>query len=171
MELTQNSRVKPMTMILWPWVFVAESWVLRTVSLRRTFERSIMELVQTIWGIWNGHELKGQSHDLELWPWPWVCVANSLVLHIISLRGIFGWSLMKIAGRVQEIWSRHEIQVKSFNIDLWPWLWVYLAASCTLHTILLLTKRNIWVKVLWNSFKGFRRYVAEEIWSGQEIQG
>ena len=32
----------------WPWVFVAEWWVLHTVSLRGTFEWSIMKLVQTV---------------------------------------------------------------------------------------------------------------------------
>ena len=44
----------------------------------------------------------GQSHDLEAWPW--VCVAESWVLHTISLRGTNQWSLNKKFPMVQEIW-------------------------------------------------------------------
>ena len=46
--------------------------------------------------------------DLE--SWLRVCIAESWVLHINSLRGTFEWSLLKIVERVQVTWSRHEIQ-------------------------------------------------------------
>ena len=53
---------------------------------------------------WNSRVRK--SHDLEVWFRPWVSVAESWVLHTVSVKGIFGWSLMKIVRR-EQTWGGH----------------------------------------------------------------
>ena len=90
-----------------------------------------------------------QTHDLELWPWPWVSMVELLLLHIVSLRWTFDQSLKKILPLVQ---SGHEIQ----GSNLWPWTvtltlcrhgWVTSSAH---H----LTEANIWPKFKENPSRG-----------------
>ena len=45
------------------------------------------------WGNVKDTKFKCKSDDLKVLPWPWVCIAESLVLHTTSLRGTFKWSL------------------------------------------------------------------------------
>ena len=103
-------------------------------------------------------KFKAQTGGLQLWPW--VCIVELWILHIISLRRTFDPNLINIFQRVQEIWSEHEIQ----GSNLWP------------LTVTLTLNRHPWVMVLHiaslrqtfdQSFmKIFQR--VQEIWSEQE---
>ena len=97
-------------------------------------------------------KFKAQTGGLQLWPWPWVCIVELWVLHIISLRRTFDPNLINIFQRVQEIRSEHEIQ----GSNSWP-LTVILTLSR--HTWVMgsahrLTKATIWPKFHENLSKG-----------------
>ena len=152
----QNLEVWP-----WLWVCIAESWVLYTVLLRGTFEWRLMKSFQKVQEIWSRHEIQFKSHDLEVWPWPWVWETEPWALHTISLRLTFHQSLMKIFQRVQELWSRYELQGLTHDLKVWPW--VCIAISWVLHTVSLrVTFGWSLMKIIWN---------IQEIWSGHKLKG
>ena len=70
-----------------------------------------------------------QTGGLQMWPWPWVCMVELWVLHIISLSWTFDPNLIYTFQSVQEIWSEHEIQ----GSNLWPWLCVGMLELWVLH--------------------------------------
>ena len=97
-------------------------------------------------------KFKAQTGGLQLWPWPWVCIVELWVLHIIPLRQTFDPNLINIFQRVQEIWSKHEIQ----GSNSWP-LTVTLTLSRNARVMgsaHRLTKANIWPKFHENLSKG-----------------
>ena len=63
--------------IPWPWS-VLWLWVY-TNSLRVTFEWCKNENLTNGWGDLKDMKFKGKFLDLEVWPWHWVCIAESLV--------------------------------------------------------------------------------------------
>ena len=95
-------------------------------------------------------KFKGKSHDLELWPWPGVWVAESWVLQTVSLRGTFEWISIKLFQWVQEILRRHESQ----GSIPWPWPVTLHLCSGVNSSSHRLTERNIWVKFNENRSKG-----------------
>ena len=107
---------------VWSTLTSLHSWVMG--SAYQLTERNIRvifnENLTNGWGDLKDTKFKGNFHDLEVWPWPWVCVAESLVLHNTSLRGTFRWSLTKIVQSVLEIWSGHKLKVNpmTLNCDL-----------------------------------------------------
>ena len=97
-------------------------------------------------------KFKAQTSGLQLWPWPWVCIVELWVLHIISLRQTFDPNLINIFQRVQEIWSEHEIQ----GSNSWP---LTMTLTLSRHAWVMgsahhLTKANIWPKFHENLSKG-----------------
>ena len=97
-------------------------------------------------------KFKAKTGGLQLSLWPWVCIVDLWVLHIISLRRTFDPNLINIFQRVQEIWSEHEIQ----GSNSWP-LTVILTLSW--HAWVMgsahhLIKANIWPKFHENLSKG-----------------
>ena len=46
---------------LWPWVGMADLWVLHIHSLRRTFDQSLMKTFQRVREIWSGQESYGRT--------------------------------------------------------------------------------------------------------------
>ena len=89
-------------------------------------------------------KFKAQTGGLKLWPWSWVCIVELRVLHITSLRQTFDLNLINIFQRIQEIWSKHEIQ----GSNSWPFT---VTLTLCRHAWVMgpthrLTKANIWPK-------------------------
>ena len=88
-------------------------------------------------------KFRAQTRDLELWPSPWVSMAELWVLHIVPRVNIWP-KLEKILPGVKEIQSGHEFQ----GLNPWPWT-VTLTLSqhdWDIDSAHRLTKVNIWPK-------------------------
>ena len=128
---------------------MVELWVLHIISLRWTFDQSLMKILPGIKEILSGQEIQGSI------PWP------STVTLTLSLHGwVMGSAhpltsdqcLMKIFQRVQEIWSWHEIK----GSNLWP---SPVTLTLSLHGWVMgsahrLTEMNIWSKFNENLSRG-----------------
>ena len=131
---------------------MVELWVLHIVSLRPTYDRSLKKILPGDRGYGADMKFKAQTHDLDLWSWPWVGMVDLWVLHIVSLRQTYDQSLKKILPGVQEIWSGHEIQ----GSNPWPWPVTY---TLSWHGWLMgsahrITEANIYQKLNENLSKG-----------------
>ena len=67
-----------------------------------------------------------------------------------ELRGTFGWSLIKIAQRIQKIWSGHEIQ----GLISWHWPVILILGGWVMCFAHCLNERNIWMKFNENTLEG-----------------
>ena len=133
-RVKQDSSLKdshiPCRWIPWPWSVtfnLSLHYISRVMgSAHQLIERNICvmfnENLTNGWGDLKDTKFKGKFLDLEMWPWHWVCIAESLVLHTYSLRGTFGWSLMKIVQKDQMIWREHKLKGKSHDFEVWPWV-------------------------------------------------
>ena len=93
--------------IPWPWSVTLtlnlDSWERNNwVKMNENRSKGWVDIERA----WNSRVHK--SHDLEVWSRPWVSVAESRVLHTVSVIETFGRSLIKIVRR-EQTWSGHEI--------------------------------------------------------------
>ena len=111
-----------------PWVCIAESWILHTVTLRGTFECEVKwKSFKRFRRYGADMKLNGESDYLKVWPWPWVCVAESRVLHTISLRGTFEWEVNE---NLSKGFGRYGVDKKVLQTD---WLTIKTAIPRTPH--------------------------------------
>ena len=133
--------------------------------LNQTFQQNFMKIIPGIKWSWTYIEIKAQTYDLQLGPRPWVGVVELWVLHIISLSQTYDQSLLKILLVVEEILI-DKLKAKSHDLQLWPWPWVCMAESWSLHTFCL---RWPFDQILMKSFEGFNSsgdtFCMEQTWN------
>ena len=78
----------------WPWTNMVKTWVMLIPLMRWTCDPSFMKILQAVLEIWNGHKIKSQSIDLQMWPWPWTVMVKTCVLPIPLMRWKCDPSLM-----------------------------------------------------------------------------
>ena len=86
------------TTTLWSWL----SYTLRTSSN--------LDKYSTKNKYWVDMKFNVQSHYLQLWPWPWVCMIELYVLHTLALSWTSYQSELIILQGFEEIWSIRAIQ-------------------------------------------------------------
>ena len=89
-------------------------------------------------------------------------MVGTWVLHIAFVRWTSDTSFMKILQAVLEIWSGHEKQAQTFDLQAWPWPWTGMVGTWVLHIAF----------VRWTSDTSFMKILQAvlEIWSGHEIK-
>ena len=95
--------------------------------------------------VWSWHKIKAQTHDLQLWTWPWIGMVELLDLHTRSLTRTFDQGLLKTLPVVKEILKEHELQI----LYSWPLIVTLIVSqhgwviSSEHHP----TEANIWPKL------------------------
>ena len=145
----------------WPWTGMVGTWVLHVASVRWTCDTSLMKIPQAVSEIWSGHEKQAQTYDLQAWPWPWTGMVGTWVLHVASVRWTCDTSLMKIPQAVSEIWSGHEKQAQTYDLQAWPWPWTGMVGTWVLHV----------ASVRWTCDTSLMKIpqAVSEIWSGHDF--
>ena len=136
-----------------------ELWVLHIASLRQT------KFIKTFKGFRRYGAKKKETNDLQLWPWPCVCIIVEIqVLHIISLRRTFDPNLTR-----QSEWQWSGLKIQGSNWWLSIMTLTLSQPSWVMGSAHHLTQANIWPTFKENPSRG--KGDMEPIWSRHQIQG
>ena len=61
MAMDSKCKAKTGDLQLWPWVSIAELWVLHIISLRQTFDQCLKKILTWVKEIWSRHQIQGSN--------------------------------------------------------------------------------------------------------------
>ena len=106
LKIWSRHEIQPQTIDLkvwpWPWPGMVETWVLHIVLMRWTSDPSFMKILQAVFEIWSGHEIKHQpltfKRDLDLdsrWSRHGLCTLPWWGEHVTQV----SWKSFKVSWR------------------------------------------------------------------------